>query len=163
VRATYNWSETSGLGFRYLTWGRGVSDYGKQFSALNFMYGHGPETGYGFSYENRFIYGKVSFDKHTILPISFQSQFELGGIQYGARTLPFVSVGVGNNLFFTPNLGVNAMVRFMVRQAFDSMSQPLDYGGSRPSPIGTAAPAEGDFSTVTRFGTGLDFGMIFLF
>lgn len=163
MRAMYNWSETSGFGFKYFTLGRGVSDYGKQFSALNFLYGHGPETGYAFSYESRFIYGKVSFGKHTILPISFQSQFDLGTIQYGARNLPYLSAGVGNNLFFTPNVGINLMVRFMVRQAFDSLSQPLDYGGSRPSPTGTAVPSESDFTTVTRFGTGLDFGMIFLF
>lgn len=163
VRAIYNWSETSGLGFKYFTLGRGVSDYGKQFSALNFGYSHGPETGYGFSYESRFIYGKVSFGKHTVLPISFQSQFDLGGIQYGARTLPYLSAGVGNNLFFTPSVGINVMVRLMVRQAVDSLSQPLDYGSNRPSPTGTAVPAESDFTTVTRFGTGLDFGMIFLF
>jgi outer membrane beta-barrel protein len=160
-RVTYNWNEVSGIGFRYRSFARGISDYGNQFqtqtnAAPNFGYSRGPELGYGLSYENRFIYGKVSFGKNAILPLSFLSQFDLEMIQYGTKLLPCLSAGVGNNLFFNDHFGVSLMVRFMMRQAVDPLSQTIV---NFPNP----APTEGQFTSTTRFSTGLDFGAIYLF
>jgi outer membrane beta-barrel protein len=154
-RVLYHWNETSGLGLRYMKWSKGVSSYGQQFTTLNFSYGHGPETGYGLVYENRFIYGKFSFSKNMVLPITMQSAWELGMIQYGTKSLPYGSVGLGNSVFFNTHFGVTLNVKFMVRQAFDPLSQNIGAQATTP-------PAEGDFTAKNRLGTGLDLGLIYL-
>ncbi len=154
VRMLYHWSESSGLGLRYMNFPKGVSTYGQQFTSLNFDYGHGPETGYGFIYENRFIYGKFSFSKATVLPITIQTSWELGMIQYGSKSLPYGGVGVGNSVFFNTKWGLSLTVKFLARQAFDSLSQSLR---TRATP-----PQDSDFTIKNSFSTGLDLGLIYL-
>jgi outer membrane beta-barrel protein len=157
ARVMYNWNEVSGIGFRYLSWAQGLSDYGSQImqnNQLNFNYGRGPEKGYALSYENRFIYGKISMAKHVILPVTIQGQFDAGVIQYGSKSFPFLTAGVGNKVFFTPHFGVDLTVKFLLRQAPDPVSQNL-----KPPSM----PAEGDFSTKTRLSSGLDLSLIYLF
>jgi hypothetical protein len=154
VRMLYNWSEGSGIGLRYMNFPKGVSTYGSQFSSLNFDYGHGPERGYGLVYENRFIYGKFSFSKANVLPITIQTSWELGMIQYGSKSLPYGGVGVGNSVFFNTKWGVSLTVKFLARQAFDSLSQSLR---TRTTPL-----QDNDFTVKNSFSTGLDLGLIYL-
>ncbi len=153
-RIGYHWNETSGIALKFMNWSKGVSNYGQQFTSLNFSYAHGPETGYGFVYENRFIYGKVSFAKNIVLPVSMSSSYDLGMIQYGSKSLPFGGIGLNNSVYFNKNLGVTLGVKFLIRQAFDPLSQSLR---NQATP-----PTDGDFTAKTRYSTGLDLGLIYL-
>jgi len=153
-RIAYNWNEVSGVALKFMNWAKGVSTYGQQFTSLNFNYGHGPESGYGFVYENRFLYGKVSFAKNIVLPVSMASTFDLGMIQYGSKSLPYAGVGLGNSVYFNKNLGLTLGVKFLFRQAYDPLSQSL-----RTQAV---PPTDSDFTTKTRYSTGLDLGLIYL-
>lgn len=153
-RLGYHWNETSGIAFKFMSWSKGVSTYGQQFTSLNFNYAHGPESGFGASYENRFIYGKVSFAKDLVLPVSMSSTYDLGMIQYGSKSLPYAGVGLGNSIYVNQSLGLTLGVKFLIRQAFDPLSQSLR---TQATP-----PTDGDFKSVIRYSTSLDLGLIYL-
>ncbi len=160
----YSWSEISGISFRYLKWGQGLSDYSKQFEGAtsNPQFGRapGPDMGYSLSYDYRFFYGKVSFSKKSVIPTVLGSTFEGGMIKYGSRNLPFFGVGLQNAYYFSDpgaksHWGINIGVRLFLRNMVDPLSGNLSSS--------TAAPSESSFSTKTRFSTSLDFGLQYLF
>jgi hypothetical protein len=154
--AQFNINETHGVGVRYMNFLNGISDKATQFNQLNFAYAKGPNVGYGLFYENRFLYGKVSFGKETIMPVTFQYQIHLGQIKYGSRSLPYYGFSYGNSLYVTKNWGLHLTVSGMMRTAIDALSQDIRKDSA-------THPQESDFSTVTRTGTALDVEAIYLF
>jgi outer membrane beta-barrel protein len=161
----YSWSEISGVTFRYLKWGQGLSDYSRQFGSttrsLQFDRAKGPDTGYSLSYDYRFFYGKVSFSKKTVLPTVLGSVFEAGMIKYGVRSLPFYGTGLVNSWYFskpgdTSHFGINVGVRIYLRTVVDPLSQDLGAAS-------VTVPVEGDFTTATRISTTFDLGAQYIF
>ena len=156
---TYSWSEFSGVTLKALSWSKGLSDYSNQFaktnSSLQFGRSHGPETGYSLSYNDRLLYGKVSFSKDLILPTTLAANYEVGMIKYGDQSLPFAGAGINNAWYFSKKWSLNIGLNLYLRQALDPLSADL----KAASPI----PAESSFGTTTRLSTSIDFGLHYLF
>ena len=155
----FHWSEFSGLGLRYMNWSKGLSEYAKQFGTgsnpLDLNRSNGPESGYSAEYEYRMFYGKISVGKEAVFPISIRAIGEVGMINYGVKTLPFLAIGIGNRFFFNKNWGVNVDMKIMYRDAIDPVSQNLTNSGTIPD--------RGDFADKYRINTGLNLGVLYLF
>lgn len=159
VQGSYSWSEASGVGLRYLTFGSGLSDYGKQFEGSgspppDFDRSNGPKSGWMAFYERRMMYGKLSVSKWTIIPAFLTWNIEGGMLKYGARQLPLVGGSVSNRFFLKPHFAVGLGVHAYLRQMVDPLSADL-----RRTPV----PAEDDFKTTSKFSMALDFGLSYLF
>jgi hypothetical protein len=160
VQGTYSWNEMSSAGLRYITFGSGLSDYSKQFetSVANppkFNGNVGPKNGFIGFYERRMMYGKVSVSKHHVIPALLTWSLEGGMIKYGStRQLPLLGASISNRYFLTQHFGVSLGIHGYFRQLVDPLSADL-----RTTP----APAEGDFSTTTKFSTALDLSISYLF
>jgi len=155
----FHWSEFSGLGLRYMSWATGLSDYAKQFGTganpLDLSRSNGPQNGYSAEYEYRLFYGKISVGKEAVFPISIRATGELGMINYGVKTLPFLAVGIGNRFFFNKNWGINLDMKLMYRDAIDPMSQDLKSADP--------APGASSFADKYRINTGFNLGVLYLF
>ncbi|OFZ29139.1 MAG: hypothetical protein A2622_13940 [Bdellovibrionales bacterium RIFCSPHIGHO2_01_FULL_40_29] len=155
----YSWSEFHNITVRYLSWNKGLSDYSNQFASTNarlqFDRSHGPESGYSLAYHNRFLYGKVSFSKNWITPITLSAIYEGGMINYGGKTLPFGGVGLGNAWYFSKNWSFDIGIRIYLRQVLDPLS--ADLRAALP------VPAESSFGTTMRVSTNLNLGIQYLF
>lgn len=153
----YSTDEYTGYGLTYKKWSTGLSSYSNQFkdaNSLNIDYGYGPEMAAAFLYERRSFYGKISFSKGYVMPVSIGSQFEAGAIKYGSRMLPMVSVSLCHKVYFTNNSGVQTNLRLAIHQALDPLSVDLK---------ATTRPSEGDFATTTDTSTLLDLAYVYLF
>lgn len=159
IQATYSWSEASGLGVKYLSFGSGLSDYSNQFGSIStnppdFTAAKGPSTGWIASYERRMMYGKVSLSKRNVIPALLTWNIEAGMLKYGSKQLPLAGASVGNRFFPTQHFGISLALHAYVRQLVDPLSADI-----RAVPV----PAEGDFSTSTKFSTALDLSLTYLF
>ncbi len=160
VQGTYSWNEPSGVGLKYLMFGSGLSDYGKQFEGSNsvpppdFDRSVGPKSGWMAYYERRMMYGKLSVSKWNIIPAFLTWNVEAGMLKYGTRQLPIVGGSLSNRYFLKPHFAVGFGIHAYVRQMVDPLSADL-----RNTPV----PAEGDFKTNTKFSMAMDFGLSYLF
>jgi hypothetical protein len=159
VQGSYSWDEPNGVGFRYLMFGNGLSDYGKQFEAVavnppDFDRSKGPSTGWTAFYERRMMYGKLSTSKWNVIPAFLAWDVHAGLIKYGARQLPIVGASVANRFFVSKNFATNLNIRADVRQFVDPLSADLR---------AATAPSEDEFKTTTKFSMTLDFGVSYLF
>lgn len=162
VQSSYHWSEESGIGARYLVFGSGLTEYGKQFESSvsygppEFSRAAGPSQGWSLFYERRSMYGKMSFSKRNVKTSYIGWDAYAGMIKYGSRQLPFLGASLINRFYFNNSWALNLNVRGGVRQAVD----PLSLDGLRTS---SARPSEGDFKTTTKVSLMLDFGINYLF
>jgi hypothetical protein len=161
VQGSYSWNEPSGVGVRYLMFGSGLSDYGKQFESdpnsappPDFDRTVGPKNGWMAFYERRMMYGKLSVSKWNVIPAFLTWNIEAGMLKYGARQLPIVGGSLSNRFFLKPQFALGFGIHAYVRQLVDPLSADLRY---------TPAPAEGEFKTNTKFSMAMDFGMSYLF
>ncbi len=153
----YSSDEFTGYGLAYRKWSSGISSYSEQFkgaNSLNLAYGYGPDMSATFLYERRSFYGKISFSKGYVMPVSIGSQFELGAIKYGSRMLPIASVSLCHKIYFTNSSGIQTNLRLAFHQALDPLSVDLK---------ATTRPSEGDFATTTDTSTMLDLAYVYLF
>lgn len=159
AQGSYNWDEPNGVGFRYLAFGTGLSDYGKQFESSvttnppDFGKSKGPSSGWTAFYERRMMYGKLSTSKWNVIPAILAWDAHAGLIKYGARQLPIVGVSASNRFFFNDNFALNLNIRADVRQYVDPLSADLRFSN----------PSEDQFKTNTKFSMTLDFGIGYLF
>ena len=160
ISAFYNWTEFSGLGLKYLIFFQGLSDYSKQFANsganLHLDRAPGPQNAILLTYEYRLLYGKISFSKDVITPISIFSFVEGGTMKYGSRSLPLLGLGIGQKTFFNTHWGMQLLLEVQYRQALDPLSANIR--GDAPT-----IAAEGDFGTKTELGTNLGLSLIYLF
>ncbi len=159
AQGTFSWNEASGVGVRYLMFGSGLSDYGKQFEGTatnppDFDRSYGPKNGWLAFYERRMMYGKLSVSKWKVIPAFLTWNVEAGMLKYGARQLPMVGASLSNRYFLNSNLALGLGIHAYVRQMVDPLSANL-----RGNPV----PAEDDFKTNTKFSMALDFGVSYLF
>ncbi len=156
---TYSWSEFAGVTVKALSWSKGLSDYSNQFAktnaALRFGRAHGPEMGYTLTYNDRLLYGKVSFSKDVILPTTITALYELGVIQYGQQSLPLAGAGIKNAWYLSKAWSFNMGLHIYLRQALDPLSADLK--------AASPAPAESSFTATTRLSTSFDLGIQYLF
>jgi len=159
VQGSYSWDEASGVGLKYLMFGSGLTDYGKQFEGVtttppDFDRSVGPKSGWVAFYERRMMYGKLSVSKWKVIPSFLTWNIEAGMLKYGARQLPLVGGSLANRFFLTPKMALGLGIHAYVRQMVDPLSADL-----RNAP----APTEDQFKTNTKFSMALDFGFSYLF
>lgn len=156
---TYSWSELYGVTARYMSWAEGLSNYANQFAttaaSLRFERGYGPSSGYSLSFNQRLFYGKISFSKNLITPITLTTIYEGGIINYGGRGFPFGGAGIINAWYFTKNWSFDIGLKFFIRQALDPLS--ADLRSIAPT------PKVSDFNITNRFSTNLDLGFQYIF
>lgn len=159
VKALYHIGEIHSFGFQYATIGNGLSSYSQQFKSdenLNISWAPGPKSMMAFVYEHQAFYGKISFTKGYVAPLTISGLVDFGLISYGSKSYPLIAGGVAHKLFFNNHWGMNLTLKAMLHQALDPLSQPL------VSPPATK-PSEGSFSTKTEFTTMMDLTAIYLF
>lgn len=159
VQGSYSWNEPNGVGFRYMAFGSGLTDYGKQFEGVatnppDFGRSKGPSTGWTAFYERRMMYGKLSTSKWNVIPAFLAWDVHAGLIKYGTRQLPIVGASVSNRFFVNDNFALNLNIRADVRQFVDPLSADLR---------AATVPSESEFKTTTKFSMTLDFGASYLF
>lgn len=159
AQGTYSWSEASGAGLKFLSFGSGLSDYSKQFATQvspgpDFDRSRGPKNGFIAFYERRMMYGKLSVNKSWVIPGFLIWDAEAGMLAYGSKNLPLAGGSIANRFFLTPHLGISLTLHGYIRQLVDPLSADL-----RNSP----APSEGDFGTTTKLSTALDLTFSYLF
>ena len=156
---SYSWSEFDSATLRFLSWGKGLTDYANQFSKtaanLQFDRASGPESGVTLAYNNRILYGKISFSKGVVRPAALAIAYEVGMIKYGSKTLPLIGVGVLNDVYLTKSLSFDIGLRLFYRTYLDPLSADL----RSASPV----PSESSFGSKARISTSLDFGLKYLF
>ena len=156
---SYSWTELDSATLRFLSWGKGLTDYANQFSktAANLQFGRasGPESGVTLAYNNRILYGKISFSKGIVRPATLAVVYEAGMIKYGSKTLPLIGVGVLNAVYLTKNLSFDIGLTLFYRMYLDPLSADL----RSASPV----PTESSFGSKSRISTSLDFGLKYLF
>ncbi len=156
---SFSWNEFNSVSLRYLNWKKGLSEYSNQFArtntSLQFGRAQGPENGLSLAFNNRFLYGKVSFSKVKIIPTTVSAICEIGMIKYGSQSLPLVGVGLSNGWYLTKNWSLDLSLRLYLRQALDPLSADLRSAST--------APPESSFATTTRLSTSFDFGAQYLF
>jgi hypothetical protein len=160
VQGSYSWSEPSGVGLKYLMFGSGLNDYGKQFESSatpppDFGRSRGPQSGWTAFYERRMMYGKLSVSKWKVIPAFLTWNVEAGMIKYGTRQLPLVGASLTNRFFLSPQFAVGLGLHAYIRQMVDPLSAKLR--------TNTPIPSEDDFKTNSKFSMALDFGLSYLF
>lgn len=128
VAGLYHFSEMTSWGLMYRKWSTGLSSYSNQFDQANnldFSYGSGPESSISLLYEHRPFYGKISFTKNFVAPLTIALQAEAGTINYGGINLPLVGGALCHRLFFNKHHGVELTLRLLLHQALDPLSVDL--------------------------------------
>ncbi|MGE3758917.1 MAG: hypothetical protein AB7H97_14240, partial [Pseudobdellovibrionaceae bacterium] len=156
----FNATDLSGYGFFFQQFAQGISDVGRALGKtkgqLDFSRAPGPEVGYGFFYQHRFMYGKISFSQETVVPMTIQTQFEVGQIKYGERSLPFLMLGVGPSIFMGTRWALSLQTRLIYRQAVNPISKSIRSEDPKPT-------SESDFKVQSRMGYDMVMGLKFLF
>ncbi len=161
----YHFNETWGVGFSYYSWVLGLSDYSKQFESdlpslkLNFGRGRQFENALVFSLHQRLMYGKISWSKGYVTPMSLNMLYETGMAKYGKRSLPFISAGFGHRVFFNLKMGFVLNLKMVYRQIFD----PVSIADGLSATYNPIAPSEDSFKTKFKLGSGLDVNFFYLF
>ena len=159
VKGLFHFGEVHSLGFQYSVIGSGLSSYSTQFKAdegLNIGWAPGPKSMMSLVYEHQAFYGKISFTKGYVAPLTIAGVVDFGLISYGAKSYPLIAAGAAHKLFFNKHWGMNLTIKAMLHQALDPLSKPL------VSPPATQ-PSEDSFSTKTEFTTLMDLTAIYLF
>lgn len=160
VQANYSTDEVNSFGFRFQAWTQGISSYGKQFEEssanLRFDWARGPQAAAMFNYEAKFMYGKISIAKGTVLPTVVYGILQAGTINYGNRNLPLFGLGLGQKFFLTKRWGLQFQLQQWLHQQLDPLSANIR--GDQA----TQASIE-KFQNKTEPSTFLDVGLICLF
>ena len=144
-------SELSNTG-KDLKMGKGLSG-GKTFDA---SLAPAPEMFLTGSYQFTAYYGKFSVSKTKAMNISL---YGLGGGGFmtwsDGELSPILSAGVGQKVYFTPNVALRTDLQMMIYQGPDITSRDLPANGVKRE--------SGYFSTETFFRPFLNAGVVFLF
>lgn len=148
--------EFSGQGFYHMTphwalggdfrfWQRKLSSYSAQFknkkAESDFTYAPSLKTSMQIQAQYLPYYGKVSFGKGAVLPHTFFVVMGGGllGYEKMGKMYPVVSVGFGQNFYFTPKIALKYQFDFWLHQSPD---QVWTFGSSPTTP-----PTESSFAT----------------
>lgn len=138
LQGTYNYSEVSALNVQFLMWMDGLSDYGEQlkkgrapvagdagFQPFDAAKAPHPEWGVFANYQFIAYYGKISISKQTVMNLNLFALAGLGYISMGEVSTVGVNLGLGQNFFFTKNVGLRADLRWLIFQGPNATSQSL--------------------------------------
>lgn len=137
-QGTYNYSEISAINVQFLMWMDGLSDYGEQLKAGRapvagdagfeaFDASKAPHPSWAVMANYQFIayYGKISISKQTVMNLNLFGLAGLGYINMDEVSTVGLNLGLGQNFFFTKNVGLRADLRWLIFQGPNATSQRL--------------------------------------
>ncbi len=107
-------------------------------------------------YQMSAYYGKISLTKETVMNLALYLTGGAGMIDLGGRTTWIANLGVGQNLFFTPRMGLRLDVKFLLYNGLDVTSQHTVTGPA------TGPVDPGIFSTQFNISPSVMLGWVFL-
>jgi outer membrane beta-barrel protein len=133
VQGTYNFSDISAVNVQGLFWSPGLSSYGNQLNQqtktvpipFNALKAPHPEWAMMVNYEFIAYYGKISITKQAVMNLNTFGLLGVGYINMGAVGDPALNFGLGQNFFFTNNVGIRWDLRWLVFEGPDATSQEL--------------------------------------
>lgn len=164
-QATYNFNETSALNVRGLFWAPGLSDYGTQlkngrcpaqggkFCDFDASKAPHPKWSLIANYEFIAYYGKISVTKQAVMNLNTFGLVGLGYMSLDPLSTVVFDFGVGQNFFFTKNIGLRWDLMWLIFQGPDATSQQL---GSFNN------PSAGSFASRIYFNAQLGVSMVFI-
>lgn len=162
-QGTYNYSETSALNIQGLYWMTGLSSYGEQLKAgrtgLNgfesFDANKAPHPKWAVlaNYEYIAYYGKISVSKQTVMNLNLFGLAGIGYINMGSLSTVGLNFGLGQNFFFTKNVGLRADLRWLIFQGPNAASKKL-----RPED----EPAASSFEKRIYYNTQLGLSLVYI-
>jgi len=162
-QGTYNLTDLSAVNVQGLYWMSGLSSYGSQLKSTGttsnpheyFDAAKAPHPQWGLlvNYEYIAYYGKISISKQTVMNLNTFGLLGVGYINMGSVGDPALNLGVGQNFFFTKNIGMRWNLRWLLFQGPDPTSVRLTQSDN---------PSPGAFSNRLYFNTQIDLGIVFL-
>lgn len=136
--ATYHMSNTSGIQVLGAMIDSKNSSYVPQMNDQvdpdpNFQYLPKPKYLLIGAYEFSPYYGKISLTKQGVMNLTTFFTFGAGVMGIGDGTVPLVSLGVGQNYFFSKNWGLKLDLRGLIYNGPDPLSVDLANRSSEPS------------------------------
>lgn len=159
LELSYHLNEVSGVGMKFGTFGSGLSSYSKtfkDFSDTRYDLAPAPENLLGFTYNHRFLYGKISLSQDKVLPTVVEGKAELSSVKQGGQSMIRVAVGVVNKFYINKNTGLGLGYHFLIHESLNPNSVDL-------TPTPTPTPEDSDFSKRTEFSHSLDLNLSYLF
>ena len=163
---TYNFTETSAINIQGLYWMPGLSSYGTQLKSPTvtgapnqpqpFDASKAPHPFWAaiVNYEYIAYYGKISITKRGVMNLN---TFGLAGLGYINMTAgggdPALNLGIGQNFFFSRNVGLRWDLRYLIFQGPDPTSQRL---------TAVDSPTASSFGNRIYYNTQLDLGLVFI-
>ena len=166
VMGTYNFNETSALNVQGLMWMQGLSSYGLQLKSgaakpyrESFDASKAPHPKYGLfvNYEYIAYYGKISITKQGVMNLNLFATGGLGYINMGAVSSPGLNLGIGQNFFFTKNVGLRMDLRYLIFRGPNATTQHL-----RSTTANNDAPVAGAFGNQMFYNSQLGLTLVFL-
>lgn len=163
IMGAYHLNETHGLGFKYKSWGSGISSYSKQLGQnpnnVEYSKAPGPKTSMSGVYEYNAFYGKVSFSQNKVYQFVLAGELEAGLMKYGSKSLPLFGIGGAQKFFFTKHFGAAIDLRLLYHQFLDPNSVVLRPGQPNYNPN----PKESDFAEKFQISNELNLSVMYLF
>lgn len=166
VQGTYNYSDVHALNVQGIFWMPGLSTYGEQLKAGTKITGSTPGTvffdaekaphptwGIFGNYQFIAYYGKISLSKQSVMNLNLFGVAGLGYINMDSVGVVALNVGVGQNFFFTKNVGLRADLRWLIFQGPNPASQDLSPNRN---------PSASSFDSRLFFNAQLGVAMVFI-
>lgn len=167
LTGTYNLNESSAINVQGLMWTDGLSSYGEQLKAgrtgvnavdsFDAMKAPHPKWGLFVNYEFIAYYGKISITKQSVMNLNLFAIAGLGYINMDSDNSPALNLGVGQNFFFTKNIGLRADLRWLIFQGANAPTKSLrSVGANDPK------PSASDFEKRIFYNSQLGLSLVFL-
>lgn len=106
-------------------------------------------------YQMTAYYGKISLTKETVMNLALYIYGGAGATDVGGQVTWIADIGVGQNLFFTKNMGMRLDMKFL-------MYEGLNVTSNRATTTATAPVDPGSFDTQFNVSPSVMLGLVFL-
>lgn len=156
INLYYHANNDLGYGIKYYAYSNKLNDYGDTFQSrgANLKDAPQPKSIYAFSVVNRILYGKISISQDTVIPLTFDVQYDLGMNQYGKSSLPYAAIGGSHKLYFDKHWVLDLGYFLQIHQVINPVSENI-----RTSPV----PEESAFEKKVQLSQSLVIGFGYLF
>jgi outer membrane beta-barrel protein len=163
---TYNLNDTSAINLTGLFWTSGLSSYGEQLKqgtknpvreSFDASKAPHPQWGVFGNYEFIAYYGKISVTKQTVMNLNMFGILGLGYINMDPLNTVGLNVGLGQNFFFTQNIGLRMDLRWLIFQGPNATTQHL-----RTDSTNNDHPSAGSFGNRIYYNSQLGLSLLYI-
>ena len=141
LHAGYHFNEFHSLAIKAVMRDNSISDDAKQVDAdllasgasqvINFPVVPVPEYYVSLDYQMTAYYGKISLTKDSVMNLALYLTSGIGAINLGGNEMTWIAnIGVGQNLFFTPRIGLRLDFKFLLYNGLDVTSNVAATNGA---------------------------------